>query len=94
MRRYPCSTYSAGAWAFDACYLSFSQTPTPTPSQTPSIAMGPMVCGSNNFCVQLINNVIYCFGSSVGCLWGSGDCTSTAACNAKYTAASVKFTDK
>lgn len=55
--------------------------------------MGPMTCGTNKFCVQLINNVIYCFGSAAGCLWASNDCTSTAQCNAMYTMASPKFTD-
>lgn len=93
---FPCSYYTSlcpGTWQCDACGISFSATPTQTPSQTVSPVYGPLVCGSNSFCVQMINRVVYCFGSASGCLWGLSDCSSTATCNAKYTMASLKYTD-
>lgn len=93
---FPCSYYTSlcpGTWQCDACGLSFSRTPTLTPTQSPSPVLGPMVCGSNKFCVQLIGNRVYCFGSAVGCLWASNDCTSTATCLSKYTVSSPKYTD-
>ena len=93
---FPCSYYTGqcpGTWQCDACWLSFSPTPTQSATQTVTPFFGPLVCGTNNFCVQLIQSSIYCFGSSTGCLWGLNDCASSAACNTKYTMASPKYTD-
>ena len=49
-------------------------------------------CGSNNFCVGFEVGRVYCYGSTLGCLWGQNDCTSDSDCY-KYSLDSPKFTD-
>lgn len=50
-------------------------------------------CGSNHFCVNVVDNKPTCYGDNAGCLWNTQDCSSDADC-AKYDDLSPKYTDE
>jgi hypothetical protein len=51
----------------------------------------PIKCGEYNFCVNLKNDIPYCYGSSSGCLWNTNDCKEDSDCSKYNSSTSLQY---